>query len=97
MTPAVVIHRIIPVYDDWGRVLGKMIAASEGRVASYKKLVGEAYKQGDRELVETFKECQHDEERNLKKLRWEKTCWNANCWGWYFMSPEGPPAGFRWT
>lgn len=97
MTPAVVIHRIIPVYDDWGRVLGKMIAASEGRVASYKKLVGEAYKQGDRELVETFKECQHDEERNLKKLRWEKTCWNANCWGWYFMSPEGPPTGFRWT
>lgn len=89
MEPSVIIHKIIPVYDDWGRVLGKIIGASEARVASYKKLVQEAYKKGDRELVEMFKEIQHDEEQWLKRRRWEKTCWNADVWGWYFMNPEG--------
>lgn len=74
---AVVIHPIRTVYDDWGRVLGKMIGACEARVASYKKLVQEAYKKGDRELVELFKESQHDEEKWLKRWREEKTRWNA--------------------
>lgn len=97
MEPSVVIRKIIVVHDDWGRVLGKMIGATEARVASYKKLVGQSYKEGDRESVELFKEIQHDEERWLKRLRWEKSCWNADVWGWYFMSPEGPPPGFRWT
>lgn len=75
--------------EDWGKALGKIIAASEARVASYKKLVQEAYKKGDRELVDLFKEYQHDEERCLRRRRWEKTCWNHDVWGWYFMDPEG--------
>lgn len=33
--------------EEWGKTLSKMIGATEARVASYKKLVGEAYKKND--------------------------------------------------
>lgn len=33
--------------EEWGLTLSKMIGATEARVASYKKLVGEAYKKND--------------------------------------------------
>lgn len=75
--------------EDWSRALSKMIGATEARVASYKKLVGEAYKQSDRELIELFKGFRQDEEKWLKKLRWEKTCLNAGVWEWCFRNPEG--------
>ena len=64
--------------DDWGRVLGKMIARTEARVSIYQKLVQEAYKAGDREHIDLFKESQKDEEKFLKKLRREKTAWNES-------------------
>ena len=68
--------------EDWGQVLGQMIARTEGRVTSWKQRVQQAYKAGDRDLVDLFKECQHDEERFLKRLRKEKTCWNDGAWEW---------------
>lgn len=70
---------------DWGKQLSKFIAASEARVASYKKLVQQAYKAGDRELVDLFKSFQKDEEKYLKRRRLEKRYWNEDVWGWYFM------------
>lgn len=78
--------------EEWGRTLGKMIGQTEARVASYKKLVQDAYKVGDREFVDLFKESQHDEERFLKKLRYEKTAWNESVpWSSYRFAelPEG--------
>lgn len=75
--------------EEWGKTLSKMIGATEARVASYKKLVGEAYKKNDRELVELFKGFRQEEEKWLKSLRWEKTCLNAGVWEWYFQNPEG--------
>lgn len=86
---AVLIRKTIIVRDDWGKVLGKAIAAAESRVASYKKLTAEAYKSGNQELVPVFKKIKQEEEKHLKSLRWEKTCWNHGCWEWYFMNPEG--------
>lgn len=71
--------------EDWGKVLGKMIGRTEARVASYKKLVGEAYRANDRDLVDFFKSCQKDEEKFLKRLRKEKTYWNEGVWGWILM------------
>jgi len=66
--------------EDWGKTLSRYIAASEARVASYKKLVGQAYKNKDQELVTLFKDCRKEEEKWLKALRAEKTDWNARCW-----------------
>lgn len=70
--------------NDWGKQLSKLIAASEGRVASYKKIVQEAYKSGDRETVETVKKFQRDEEKYLKSFVEEKTFWNTGRWGMNF-------------
>lgn len=85
---------------DWGKQLSKFIAAAEARVASYKKLVQQAYKEGDRELVDLFKSFQKDEEKYLKRRRLEKRYWNEDVWGWYFMESrklyaeeEGPDSG----
>lgn len=61
---------------EWGAVLGKMIGRTEARVANYKGLVTAAYKAGDRELVDLFKEFEHDELKFLKRLREEKRRWN---------------------
>jgi hypothetical protein len=66
-----------------------MIHATEGRVAYYKKAVGQAYKDKDQELVTLLKDIRKDEEKWLKSLRWEKTCWNHSMWEWYFTQPEG--------
>jgi len=85
----VIIRKIIVVQDDWGRILGKTLGAVEARVASYKTLITEAYKAGDGELVTLFKGIKKEEEKVLKALRWEKTCWNAGVWEWYFMNPVG--------
>ena len=74
--------------EDWGKVLGQMIARTESRVAAYKKQVQQAYKEGDRDLVDFFKECQHDEEKFLKSLRREKTFWNEGVWEWTFRASE---------
>jgi len=63
----------------WGYVLGKMIGRTEARVASYKALVTDSYKKGDRELIDLFKEFEHDELKFLKRLREEKRRWND---GW---------------
>lgn len=68
--------------QEWGNALGKMIARTEKRVSSYKKLVGEAYKAQERDLVDLFKGFQKDEERFLKRLRKEKTYWNEDVWTW---------------
>lgn len=71
---------------DWPNKLGKIIGRTEQRVASYKKLVGEAYKNNDKDLVFEFKKLRQDEEKFLKKLRHEKTCMNAGVWEWYFYA-----------
>jgi hypothetical protein len=64
---------------EWGLVVGKMIGRTEARVASYKGLVTDAYKNKDRELVDLFKAYEHDELKFLKRLRDEKRRWNE---GW---------------
>lgn len=87
--PDVKIRRTIVVQDDWGPILGKLIAASEARVTSFKKMTQEAYKAGNRELIPLFKEMKKSEEKLLKSRRWEKTCWNARVWEWYFRNPVG--------
>lgn len=69
-----------PKIEDWGKCLSRFITNTEARVASYKKLVGQAYKNGDQELVTLFKEFRKEEERWLKSLRMEKTDWNAGMW-----------------
>lgn len=56
-----------------------MIGRTEARVASYKALVTDSYKKGDRELIDLFKEFEHDELKFLKRLREEKRRWND---GW---------------
>lgn len=66
------------VGEAWGATLGKMIGRTEQRVGIYKKLVNDAYKAGDGELVDLFKAAQKDEEKFLKKLRQEKTEWNES-------------------
>lgn len=72
-----VICSIEIVSEDWGKILGKMIFRTETRVASYKKIVQTVYQTTkDRELINLFKEFEHDEEKFLKKLRKEKTAWN---------------------
>lgn len=76
-------------FDEWGKTLSKMIGATETRIASYKKLVGDAYRVGDREMVEVCKGFRQDEEKWLKRLRWEKTCLNAGVWEWCLENPEG--------
>lgn len=68
--------------EDWGRTLGRFISNTEARVASYKKLVQEAYKAGDRELIDLFKSFEKDEEKALKRLRKEKTAWNEGSYLW---------------
>lgn len=76
-------------FEEWGKALSKMILATEGRIASYKKLVEAAYKAGDREMVEMIKGFRQDEEKWVKRLRWEKTCLNAGVWEWCLENPEG--------
>lgn len=68
------------VTDDWGKELSRLITGSEARVASYKKLVGQAYKNKDRVLVSLFKACKQAEEKKLKRLRQEKQDWNVGLW-----------------
>lgn len=66
--------------EDWGRELGRMIGRAEARVASYKKLVSQAWKNGDDGLKSLFKAIRQAEEKSLKALRQEKTDWNAGMW-----------------
>lgn len=69
---------------DWGKELSRFITATEARIASYKKLVQEQHKLGDRELIDLFKSFQKDEEKWLRRLRLEKTAWNEG--RWFFLS-----------
>ena len=89
LNKTVVVRKTIVVYDPWPKVLGRMIHATEQRVAYYKKAVGQAYKNKDQELVTMFKEFRKDEEKHVKRLRWEKTCWNYGTWEWAMVQPEG--------
>lgn len=66
--------------------LSRFITNTEKRVESYKKLVTEAYKNGDKELTSLFKEMKQDEEKALKRLRELKTDFNAGTWT--FLSKE---------
>jgi len=66
--------------EAWGKTLGRMISATEGRLVSYKAQMQAAYKAGDREMVAWLRETGADEEKWLKKLRTEKTIWNESVW-----------------
>jgi hypothetical protein len=66
--------------DAWGRTLGRMISATEGRIAGYKAQMQAAYKAGDRDMIALLREAGGDEDGWLKKLRGEKTEWNESVW-----------------
>ncbi len=66
--------------EAWGKTLGRMIAATECRIAAYKAQMQAAYKAGDRETIALLREAGGDEDLWLKKLRAEKTEWNESVW-----------------
>ena len=66
--------------DAWGKTLGRMIAATEARMAGYRAQMTAAFKAGDREMIAWLREAGGDEEKWLKKLRHEKTVWNESVW-----------------